>query len=118
MKANELRIGNLVNYHDKVIDVKGIVRNTIYFGDKEECWDSNIGDYVAFTPIPLTEEWLLKFGYSVIERNTAGKIYGIVKIGHFINEDIRVVQFFQYKDAGKFFRRGLEIKHETLNTKH
>ena len=51
MKANELRIGNLVYFEYQVVDI-------------------NIGDFHIiekeskfFKPIPLTEEWLLKFGF-------------------------------------------------------
>jgi len=63
MKSNELRIGNQIKYHDKIITVAGIVRNTIYYESKVLCFDGNVGDYKPFEPIPLTEEWLLKFGF-------------------------------------------------------
>jgi len=57
MKANELRHKNLVNYHGKAIEVFGVLGNVIYYNDGK-CHDSNIGDYIAFEPIPLTPEWL------------------------------------------------------------
>lgn len=56
MKANELRIGNLIlaqyghGYEDEVIVEK----------DTFERFNS---DHVTFTGIPLTEEWLIKFGF-------------------------------------------------------
>ena len=51
MKKNEVRHGNLVIYggHQTTIDEKEII-HFIRFPDKYE-------------PIPLTEEWLLKFGF-------------------------------------------------------
>lgn len=49
MKAKELRIGNLVNYGDGVL-----VLDINDFRDY---------DFKKFEPIPLTEEWLVKFGF-------------------------------------------------------
>ena len=53
MKANELRIGNIV-----------------YLVDKEKIWEILDGHEIdecdenpLVQPIPLTEEWLLKFGF-------------------------------------------------------
>jgi len=47
MEANELRIGNFVEYN-------GFVRTIVSL---------NLGTEVNALPIPLTEEWLLKFGF-------------------------------------------------------
>jgi hypothetical protein len=64
MKASELRIGNLVNYH-----ITDII-------DERKEWDepmfidaSDIGvlsqwKTEKYTPIPLTEEWLKRFGFT------------------------------------------------------
>ena len=53
MKAEELRIGNLV--HD-------VLNNNAKRINQENLCDFANG-YVSFEPIPLTEEWLLKFGF-------------------------------------------------------
>jgi hypothetical protein len=64
MKANELRIGNYVNewwsadkkYHVDKIDIdllRGIIE-----------------DWTECQPIPLTEEWLLKFGFEHLENKS------------------------------------------------
>ena len=77
MKASELRIGNLIKgiYHDyddgideeieneticKVVtlDVSGSGDYPIYVYS-----DEDIEHFSEFKPIPLTEEWLLKFGF-------------------------------------------------------
>ena len=64
MNANELRIGNLVYYclkDEKYINKIGGI--DIYsIEDNEEYQESH-------EPIPLTEEWLLKFGFVRIDSN-------------------------------------------------
>ena len=54
MKANELRIGNYVNYNGK--DCVFGIYDIVNLHDDEDCADLT-------NPIPLTEEWLLKFGF-------------------------------------------------------
>lgn len=64
MKANELRLGNLVNHENSDYDqpseiVKvdlGILEYIQENGDAKE-------KYLMYHPIPLTEEWLIKFGF-------------------------------------------------------
>ena len=52
MTANELRIGNLVNeLNIGVVSVRIVDLESIKYGDTN------------YKPIPLTEEWLLKFGF-------------------------------------------------------
>jgi hypothetical protein len=55
MEAKELRIGNIVKYE-----------NTVYLhGGKITEVDNIIqGETDYYEPIPLTEEWLLKFGFN------------------------------------------------------
>ena len=58
MKANELRIGNWVNYlneHNKT-EVRGVTLKDVYS-------DGDWNPIDQYQPIPLTEEWLLKFGF-------------------------------------------------------
>jgi hypothetical protein len=52
MKAEELRIGN---YYNKNGEIEQITPNDII-----EVWES---ERIWCKPIPLTEEWLLKFGF-------------------------------------------------------
>ena len=62
MKSTELRIGNLVN---------GVLTNKHYTIDAWALREMENGNYQnsydtetkVFVPIPLTEEWLLKFGF-------------------------------------------------------
>ena len=54
MEARELRIGNWARY------VKGVA---FYGGDETEVGYRDLENSEIFEPIPLTEEWLLKFGF-------------------------------------------------------
>jgi len=61
MKANELRIGNFVSFKEGLIRIEaGIDQFDIsHFYWWEEC---NSGEEICDS-IPLTEEWLLRFGW-------------------------------------------------------
>jgi hypothetical protein len=62
MKANELRIGNLVDLGNRIAKVIEINHLTCVVVDLEETQDT-IEDYERSKSIPLTEKWLLKFGF-------------------------------------------------------
>jgi hypothetical protein len=74
MKASELRIGNLVNTDSDSLSVHGINQdfNEEPYFIELKCTDGmfiecNIED---IKPIPLTEEWLVKFGWGKGEYDT------------------------------------------------
>jgi hypothetical protein len=73
MKANELRIGNWYDHNGIPTQV---TPNTI-----EEVWEA---ERIWCKAIPLTEEWLLKFGFiDLKERCGLNGIYAIIgKRGH------------------------------------
>lgn len=65
MKANELRIGNLVLadlHEEKEILVESIcsINNDVFNSTNGEI------PFSSLKPIPLTEEWLLKFGFEKV----------------------------------------------------
>ena len=61
MKAQELRIGNLISYHGRVIEVEGVFLHTIYHNAG---FDSDTDESCRpFKPIHLTEQWLIDFGF-------------------------------------------------------
>ena len=60
VKANELRVGNLLNYQTAEGDV---VTLTTDFGTIQWATDDSKGFNLVHSPIPLTEEWLTKFGF-------------------------------------------------------
>jgi hypothetical protein len=62
MKANELRIGNyleLPTRDEEIIIVEEILRDNFIICNVT----SNEWPITDYAPIPLTEEWLLKFGF-------------------------------------------------------
>ena len=61
MEAKELRIGNYVNFkfHKDCGGVKGI---EVFVSDLEIILHNGMKSKY-YTPIPLTEEWLVKFGF-------------------------------------------------------
>jgi len=58
MKVNELRIGNYVYFHGDVEEIN-MVDGFGVIGREEQ----PLCSIDEFEPIPLTEEWLLKFGF-------------------------------------------------------
>jgi hypothetical protein len=62
MKANELRIGNYLQGKTRFVQVTKIYsEHAIGIGSGDPYYVS--GENPCLTPIPLTEEWLLKFGF-------------------------------------------------------
>tara|TARA_R110000772_G_scaffold99393_1_gene199295 strand:+ start:42 stop:404 length:363 start_codon:yes stop_codon:yes gene_type:complete len=95
MKANELRIGNYyIDIDDKLTELSGyelyemtIKENTESLGETE------------FRPIPLTEEWLVKFGFEKLEGWDDMYYF---KIGYF--------QIYEYNVSG--------YEYDDFNIKH
>lgn len=84
MEANELRIGNLLYFKntDMVAKVQ-LINAPKHFDCRDE-----FGVFVPngeYEPIPLTEEWLLKFGFDVLNNNTEWKICDKYSILYYVN---------------------------------
>jgi hypothetical protein len=67
--ANELRIGNTLNYYTAEGD---ILPTTIDWQDLKWISEDEAGFKAVHAPIPLTEEWLIRFGF---EWSTIDKDY-------------------------------------------
>jgi hypothetical protein len=99
MKQNELRIGNYVYFEDELLKF-----------DFEMGWNF---DYIK--PIPLTEEWLLKFGFEYVESYNNYKI----KTGDYWNS----LKFYEGEwcynnddsDAGCYFLTTIKYVHQLQN---
>jgi hypothetical protein len=63
MESKELRIGNLVNYRGFPSMVGAISSNETYIYLDKGIVNPKVED---IEPIPLTEEWLLKFGFEKV----------------------------------------------------
>ena len=73
MKANELRIGNYyVDIDNKLSSISGYELHQFTIKENTD----NLG-VMEYQPIPLTEEWLLKFGFenNKLEANHNDIIY-------------------------------------------
>jgi len=112
MKANELRIGNL--FRDKYntknhFKVCGLSENITF-------------DYITFNnwqaePIPLTEEWLLKFGFDEEIKDYLG--FYRFKKGKFVVVREQNVYGYPYEDyEGNEFDLELEHIHQLQNLYH
>jgi hypothetical protein len=63
MKPQELRIGNLVCYNDKVVKVEQITKHKIGYHTKPNETRMNYARLCEIEPIPITDELLLKNGF-------------------------------------------------------
>lgn len=62
MRASELRIGNLVEHPELGTSRVCVIQDNCYGVSNKKTDDSRIS-YLKCKPIPLTEEWLLRFGF-------------------------------------------------------
>lgn len=80
MKASELRIGNYINYNKelnelgKITSIESFVSGQYKIGINNRVNKKHYCDTVE--PIPLTEEWLLKFGFEKVNRQFYKKEIG------------------------------------------
>jgi hypothetical protein len=98
MNEEELRIGNYVNIEDTILRI-----------DLQELYyNSSI-----MTPIPLTEEWLLKLGFESMYSNY------IVKAGDYYNsikQDCgKWIYSYDESDAGCYELKEIKYVHELQN---
>lgn len=75
MKANELRIGNSVHFSGEVIRVELIDTCEVWFGERQEA------DLDECSGIPLTEEWLLKFGFEKNDNKSFSDAFLFIMVG-------------------------------------
>ena len=89
MKAEELRIGNYVclkYMSSKICVIESIERNKcILYIEKDDIRNNTINVYIK--PIPLTEEWLLKFGFNV-DRGEYSKFLNVDHLKHVKSVDL------------------------------
>lgn len=86
MKTSELRIGNLVQYGGITAKVSHIEKSFFYC-ESELIYFTKDGERGA-KPIPLTDEWLLKFGF------VKHRKYGYFYIDFFVVDLDKNYQFY------------------------
>lgn len=80
MNPEELRLGNLVEYEYASYSLVGYNKKYVFL---EDCFsiiklcDPFIAELSAVNPIPITEEWLLKLGFKLVDPKASCKSYSI-----------------------------------------
>lgn len=130
MEAKELRIGNLVTdeFYDSfkiVIEVKSInneginliVENDGEYPEMASYWIEPEYTFDKLRPIPLTEEWLLKFGFekdSVNDYNLCVTIHGNIFLTAF-SDDYKTVYLYQNYEMATDYAAKVKYVHQLQN---
>ncbi len=109
MKATELRIGNLVNNNNKPVEIRA-----------KHILGINNNAYEFVEPIPLTEEWLVKFGFEKYwEEIKEGEFKGFKSDEHFYKDWIRFYNsndnFYQLKSITGYVPITIQYVHQLQN---
>jgi len=113
MKINELRIGNLIQFNNLLEPTRiTVVEGRFFFMFRDP--DCEISNY--YSPIPLTEEWLLKLGLRKIPANnsyylSAPKLKAEIHFEIFRREYVCVL----YCSTGSFIPRDIKFVHQLQN---
>ena len=123
MKANELRIGNLVYVSDNQTNLifKEITPINIHNLMHLTGWDKSPVD-IEFEPIPLTEEFLLKFGFKNIDKGDNDYItYTDPNHDYYLQLDVRrkdnkyLILDNSFDDLRAFSMVDIEYVHQVQN---
>ena len=106
MEANEVRKGNLVDFRGQTETVYQIRNSGVCFfrGTTKTGIITQSYTWEAIKPIPLTEEWLLKFGfrhimnnwYNIHANNNTFNVYLFDEIGYrveIVSQSIAVLKY-------------------------
>ena len=123
MKASELRIGNLVYVTDNLTNLifKEITPINIHNLMHLTGWDKSPVD-IEFEPIPLTEEFLLKFGFANIDKGGNDFItYTDSEYNYYLQIDVRrkdgkyLILDNSFDDLRAFSMVDIEYVHQLQN---
>ena len=103
VRASELRIGNLVG-----VSWNNIFSTVIEITTDDVKLKDGFATYNQLQPIPLTEEWLLKFGF---ERQP----WGLVKGGLLFKDNIKYPCEELTLEIGNGFRVTVQYVHQLQN---
>lgn len=115
MDATELKIDNLVYYNNKIITVESIDGITETINKPDNDWESGIkiSDLEA---IPLTEKWLLYFGFEKSKAKVSGCIYYILGRVTVMFKD--GIFYFSLKELQSRYLKTIYAVHELQNLTH
>jgi hypothetical protein len=101
IEARELRIGNFVDCERPLYDEKFITVESVSF----DSINLNFREYELekLQPIPLTEEWLLKFGFELETDDGDVKYYEIQRFWYYV--------IFDHGDVRLDIKTGKNITH-------
>lgn len=105
MKASELRIGNFYNQFGNITEVDWSVLKDLKDAPIDQLWCK---------PIPLTEEWLQKFGFEKIKNNREFFYSDVFKHENDAYNTWFCVYFFNYNATGEsaqYYKSYFETRH-------
>jgi hypothetical protein len=122
MKARELRIGNDIKLFRKPEDkeMTNFKIKSIFYDDELECHYVELEDGFCVNidkgiePIPLTEEWLLKFGFEKLDDGTYKKLVTVWE-SLYIDLDINILQIGCNNREWFSFNRDITKVHKLQN---
>lgn len=116
MEVQELRIGNLVNHEQTTHVIKSIggsrVSSVWIRGTDNDVYNSSIKH---IKPIPLTEEWLVSFGFRRKEKIVNEDVYVKGSLGIFPDYNIVVYYVETCKDGSHTIPITLKYVHQLQN---
>jgi hypothetical protein len=117
MKASELRIGNLLEFSNGIQPTKTVTVGRRFFSSASiETEDGDFEITCYYKPIPLTEEWLEKFGFekytfdmSVAPQYRWKNRLIVVRDGCFVDYALSVQLKYVHKLQNLYFELGEEL---------
>lgn len=108
---NELRLGNLLDFEGEVCIVREIDSSgaVVLFNNNEEDWI----DLFKFSGIPLTEEWILNFGFiKEVAKVSGGYYYLLDGLAVIVKDGIF---YFSIKQLQSRYLRTVDYVHTLQN---
>lgn len=122
MKSNELRIGNILTvgrYDVKVIEIHPLGVQVCDLEETQDTWEPYVD---RIKPIPLTEEFLLKFGFENIDKGDNDFItYTDSEHNYYLQIDVRrkdgkyLILDNSFDDLRAFSMVDIEYVHQLQN---